>query len=170
MKSLHLQFSMLCGVLLLAGCNGGSELSGPPVLPSAPAPSSSGPASRYSTWRVDGILVTATGTCDWLPSIGRTSTVFWGVTITGDSVVLEDKYTFPADPALTGVLSGRQFIVVYKSEGEDGFGESPCAYKGGTLTGTFSEDFSSFEAVETHVYGPAGGETTIQWRWIGSPF
>jgi hypothetical protein len=61
MKSLPVQPSILCFVLILAGCGGGSESSGPPLLPSAPAPLPSWwLASSYSSWRADSTVLTAT--------------------------------------------------------------------------------------------------------------
>jgi hypothetical protein len=43
-----------------------------------------------------------------------------------------------------------------------------CQFKGGSLTGRFSEDSSTFDAVETLVWGPPGAETTVQRHWKGS--
>jgi hypothetical protein len=169
MKSPHLHSSMLCFVLILAACNGGSELPSPPVLPSAPAPL---PAAQSATWRADATVLAATNpgrACGWGTSAGETrSGVAWGVTITGDSIRLdEDMANWPTDHIpFSGNLSGRQFTASY-TNGEN-YLQYACQFKGGTLTGTFSPDFSSFEAFETLVWGPPEGETTVRRRWVGS--
>ena len=171
MKRLHVPSSLLCCVLLLAGCSDSPELSIPPVLPSAPAPLAPVP-SNAGSWRADATVLTVTGpgrACGWGTSAGETrSGVAWNVTITGDSIRLdEDMANWPTDHVpFSGSLNGRQFTASY-SNGEN-YLQYACQFKGGTLTGTFSPDFSSFEAFETLVWGPPEGETTVHRRWIAS--
>jgi hypothetical protein len=94
--------------------------------------------------------------------------VQWRITIAGDSIVLEeDMPNWPSDHIpFAGMLKGHQFTATYKT-GDD-YLQWVCQFKGGTLTGTFSEDRSSFEALEELVWGPPENETTVQRRWIGS--
>ncbi len=107
--------------------------------------------------------------CGGGTSPGQTWTgVDWRVTITGDSILLEeDMRNWPTDHIpFSGTLSGRQFSATYTNG--DNYVQFYCQFKGGTLTGTFSGDFSSFEAFETLVWGPPGSETAVQRSWTGS--
>jgi hypothetical protein len=45
----------------------------------------------------------------------------------------------------------------------------PSAFRGGTLRGTFSDDFSTFEAHSTLSWGPPGADLTVTYRWQGLP-
>ena len=63
----------------------------------------------------------------------------------------------------SGNLTGRHFTARY-SQGDD-YLRWICQFKGGELAGSFSSDFSSFEAVETLTWGAPGMETTVQRRW-----
>lgn len=172
MKSRDVQPALVCFVLLLAGCKGGSELSSSPVLPHAPSPLPSLAPSNLANWRADSRVLAETGpprACGSGTSTGETRTgVDWRVTITGESILLEeDMRNWPTDHIpFSGTLSGRQFSATYAT-GDD-YAQYACQFKGGTLTGTFSGDFSSFEASETLVWGPPGSETTVQRSWIGS--
>jgi hypothetical protein len=94
--------------------------------------------------------------------------VDWRITIADGSILLEeDMRNWPTDHIpFSGALSGRQFTATY-TQGDD-YLRYVCQFKGGTLTGSFSEDSSSFEALETLVWGPPGGETIVLRRWAGS--
>ena len=148
MKSRHVQSALLCFVLLLAGCNGGSELSSSPVLPNAPSPLPSLAPSDLANWRADARVVAETGpghACGGGASPGQTWTgVDWRVTITGDSILLEeDMRNWPTDHIpFSGTLSGRQFSATYTNG--DNYVQFYCQFKGGTLTGTFSRGFFLF--------------------------
>ena len=174
MRSRRVQSAVLCSVLLLAACKGGSQPSTTPIIPSAPSLVPSPPTSNVANWRADATVLSATTpgrACGWGTSAGEVRTgVDWRITITGGSILLdEDMRNWPTDHIpFSGTLSGRQFTATYTSG--DNYLQFVCQFKGGTLTGTFSDDSSSFEALETLVWGPLGGETTVQRRWIGSRF
>jgi len=109
--------------------------------------------------------------CGWGTAPNQTrSGVQWRIAIAGDSIVLdEDMPNWPTDDIpYAGTLTGGQFTATYAS-GSD-YLRYVCQFKGGSLSGTFSADFSSFEALETLTWGPPGNETTVQRRWTGAPF
>jgi hypothetical protein len=95
--------------------------------------------------------------------------VAWRITITGESISLEeDMQNWPTDHIpFSGTLTGTKFTATY-SQGND-YLRWVCQFKGGELSGSFSADFSSFEAYETLVWGPPEQETRVQRRWVGSP-
>jgi len=41
----------------------------------------------------------------------------------------------------------------------------PCLLREIWFSGTSSDDFESFEAHETDVYGPPGDQVTTEWHW-----
>lgn len=55
----------------------------------------------------------------------------------------------------TGRVTGQQFSASYSQSASGGL----CDFKGGTLIGVFSSDFSSFDADEVLVWGEGAGET-----------
>jgi hypothetical protein len=87
------------------------------------------------------------------------------VAIDGARIVLdEDMRNWPSDDVpLTGTLSGAEFSASY-SVGAD-YLRWACQFKEATLSGRFSADFNSFEAMETLVWGPPNAETTVHRRW-----
>jgi hypothetical protein len=66
----------------------------------------------------------------------------------------------------SGALNGQEFSATY-SNGSP----SPtaiCQFRGGTLSGRFSPDFSTFDAFETLTWGSPNAETRVQRHWVGS--
>jgi hypothetical protein len=146
-----------------------------PTAPSpvpAPSPIPSAPRSSLANWRGDATVLSVTGAgraCGWGTTAGETRRdVEWRITIHGSSILLEeDMPNWPSDHnPFSGTLNGRQFTAVYDT-GPD-YLKWVCQFKGGTLSGTFSEDFTSFEAHEALIWGPPGNETVVQRRWNGS--
>jgi hypothetical protein len=158
--------------LLIAACNGNSQSSTTPLMASPVPLASPVPSSNLVNWRADATVLSATNpgrACGWGTSAGETrSGVDWRITITGAAISLdEDMRNWPSDHIpFAGALSGRQFTAAYAS-GND-YLKYVCQFKGATITGTFSDDFSTFDGLETLVWGPPGGETTVSRRWSGS--
>ena len=124
MRSRRVQSAVLCSVLLLAACKGGSQPSTTPIIPSAPSLVPSPPTSNVANWRADATVLSATTpgrACGWGTSAGEVRTgVDWRITITGGSILLdEDMRNWPTDHIpFSGTLSGRQFTATYTSGGQ----------------------------------------------------
>jgi hypothetical protein len=93
--------------------------------------------------------------------------VDWRIAVTADTILLdEDVRNWPTDDIpYTGHLDGGQFTTSYKS-GSD-YDSYVCQFRESTLTGRFTSD-STFDAVETLVWGRPGFETTVVRHWNGS--
>jgi hypothetical protein len=166
--------TLFFAVLLLGGCDGSARLTTPTATPSA----SSGPATvplpplpNNANWIAEATVLSATGGggCGWGRTPGDTrSGVAWRVEISGESIVLdEDMRNWPTDDVpYRGTLNGAAFTAMY-DQGPD-YLRWVCQFKGGTLTGTFSLDQTTFEAMETLIWGAPGSETTVRRRWSGS--
>jgi len=95
--------------------------------------------------------------------VGETRTaVLWRVVISGNTVTLdEDMANWPTDDIpYAGTLNGLQFAAQYT--------QAPvgvCQFAGATLTGTFSDDFSTFTADETVRWGDGTAQTIVQRQW-----
>ncbi len=174
MRSRRIHFAIFCSMVSLTACDASSPSLTTPLAPSAASLPPSPPPSNVANWRADATVLSVTnpgGGCRLGTSVGDTWTgVEWRTTITGDSILLdEDMRNWPSDHIpFSGTLSSHQFTATYTS-GDD-YLRYVCQFKGATLNGSFSEDFSSFEALETLVWGPPEGEPTMQRRWVGSRF
>lgn len=91
----------------------------------------------------------------------------WRITQTGNSVTLdEDMPNYPTDDIpYAGSLSGTHFAAVYV-QAPDGV----CKFRGGDLSGSFSEDGLHFDALETLAWGSMDHEVKVQRHWTGSRF
>jgi hypothetical protein len=69
------------------------------------------------------------------------------------------------DLPYSGNLSGAGFLAGYN--GPSNYADYVCQFRGASITGSFTSD-STFEAVETLVWGRPGSETTVQRHWNGS--
>jgi hypothetical protein len=89
----------------------------------------------------------------------------WRIAQTGTSVTLdEDTPNDPTDNVFyAGSLSGTNFTA---ADVEAGGGI--CQFRGGELSGSFSDDGLHFDAVETLVWGSPGQEVKVQRHWTGS--
>jgi hypothetical protein len=138
-----------------------------PVAPTLTAPSSSLPGPALANWTADATVVSKLGPggCGWGQYPGEVRTgVLWRVTIEGTSVKLEeDMGNWPTDHVpFGGTLRGQEFTAIYEQP-PDGV----CMFRGGTLTGRFGAEFSTFDADEVLMWGVAGSETRVQRRWRG---
>jgi hypothetical protein len=150
--------------LLFAACDGGSPRPLLPAAPSVPAPAPPQIPSTAWVGSVEVTSVTNPGRIGLWPGQTRAG-IEWRVTIASGSILLEqDMANWPSDHLpYAGHLAVRQFSAEYSS-GSD-YLKYTGQFRGGTLTGTFSEDFTSFEAQETLVWGAPGAETIAQRRW-----
>ena len=128
------------------------------------------PPSPYrvivANWRGDATIVSVSGNagCGWGLTVGETRQgVAWYVATDRASFVMyEDVPNYPTDGlAYTGPLTGAQFDAM----STDG-GGGVCRFRGSTIHGTFSADFTTFEADETLVWGPPSNETRVQRHWL----
>ena len=163
--------SVILGSILVAACDGTSPVVPTPTSPSPGPPSPSRSASSLENWRASATVVLVTGpgaACGWGVKVGDARTdVAWRITITGESILLEeDMANWPTDHTpFSGTLRGPEFVATYTS-GDD-YLRWACQFKGGTLRGSFSEDFSTFEGLEELTWGPPDNETTVHRRWTG---
>jgi hypothetical protein len=114
-------------------------------------------------------VVSGTGLgCGWGLTTGDgRSGVLWRITQTGDSVILdEDMPNWPTDDIpYYGSLTGTHFAA---ADVESGNGV--CQFRGGELSGSFSEDGRHFDAMETLVWGATDYQVRVQRHWTGSRF
>jgi len=91
--------------------------------------------------------------------------VLWAVTYTDESVSLdEDMANWPTDDLqYSGTLRGRGFTATYKTSGD--YLAWVCQFREASISGTFSDDFTSFEAQESLIWGPPENETRVERRW-----
>ena len=141
--------SLACAVaaLLVTACDSDYRS---PTAPMAPPPGANyvGDAAVVST--------TGDGECGARPGASRAE-VFWKVTYTADSFSL---YRPTDDEFYTGALRGRSFSASYQQTTS-----SRCGFRGAAISGMFSEDFGSFEAQETMMYGLGIHENKVEWHW-----
>jgi hypothetical protein len=120
-----------------------------------------------ANWTADAIVVSATGAaCGWGTAPGETrSGVYWKISATADLVTLdEDMRNWPTDDVpYSGSLSGKQFAATYTQDGS-----GVCAFRGGDLSGRFTEDGLHFEAIEHLQWGSPGYEVRVERRWTGT--
>lgn len=167
-----MRFGQLVGFVFgctfaLAACDSARVPSLSAVAPSPVAPVP--PGLNGVHWRADAVVTESAGgrACGWGTAAGETrSGVEWRITLTGTALLLEeDMANWPTDHIpYSGTLTDRQFTASYS---QAGYLRYECQFRGGELAGHFSSDFSSFEAVETLVWGAPGEETAVRRRWTG---
>jgi len=88
----------------------------------------------------------------------------WRITQTGDSVTLdEDMPNWPTDDVpYSGSLNGTHFTATDVEAGN-----GVCQFRGGELSGSFSEDGLHFEASETLLWGSSEHPVRVQRHWTG---
>ena len=176
MRNRSVAFVVLSFVLLVGGCrepsDPGSDGGVSPLSPAVPSPSAPAPTSATPNWKATAVVVSVTrGTeppCGWGTSPGETrSDVGWRIVVTADTISLdEDMKNWPTDDLpYSGNLSGAGFIASYASPSN--YADYVCQFREAAITGSFTSD-STFEAVETLVWGRPGSETTVQRHWNGS--
>lgn len=178
MQNRNIPLVVLSSLFVLSGCHGPgdtSEGSGTsretPTAPAAPYTYSTLPDGTPN-WQADATVVSVVlgshPPCGWGTATGEVRFgVGWRITTAGDSIALdEDMHNWATDDNLfLGHLDGTQFAASMSDESD--YANSVCEFRGGTLTGHFTSD-STFEAVETLVWGTPGTETTVTRHWKGS--
>jgi hypothetical protein len=175
MTARHL-VAFLSSVLLAAGCHDRSvadaaRTAGSPIAPtkSAPLPEPANGANWTASATVTLVKQGTTPPCGWGTSVGETRTgVDWRISLTADQVSLdEDMRNWPTDDIpFTGRLSGVQFTASYSSGSN--YANFVCQFREGSISGSFNSDFSTFDAVETLIWGMPGSETIVERHWVGS--
>ena len=145
--------------LSIAGPNDGASLATNPSTPT------SGSTVLNANWIGDAtvVAVSDSGGCGWGRTMGETRDgVLWRVIISGLTVSLEeDMANWPTDHIpFSGTLDGQQFTAQYTQQPA-----GRCLFAGGTLSGTFSDDFSTFTANEVLHWGEGTSQTTVQRQW-----
>ena len=171
MRKRNFTLVVLSSLFVVCGCHqAGDTGAGPgtsPVEPTQPVNTTTDTAS----WRADATVVSVapggTPACGWGTSPGEArSGVDWRITLTADAISLdEDMRNWPTDDIpYSGHLDGAQFAASYTSASN--YADLVCQFREATLTGRFTSD-STFDAVETLVWGRPGTETTVTRRWNG---
>ena len=165
-------FVIVCMGVTATACDSRTPVSFAPMAPTPPTsvlPPTIGPRNvDLSNFTGDANVVSRSGNggCGWGTSIGEVRKgVLWRVSTDGPSVVLdEDMSNAPTDDVLfRGMLTGREFTASY-FQGED-YARYVCQFREAHLSGQFSSDLSTFEALETLVWGVPGNETVVHRRW-----
>ena len=178
MRNRSFTLVVLSSLLVVYGCHDsgdtgqglGTSLGTPLVEPTPP--SIEQVPGNTPNWTADATVVSvvagSTPACGWGTSPGGTrSGVDWRITVTADTVLLdEDVRNWPTDDIpYSGKLDSAQFAASYTSASN--YASFVCQFREATLTGHFTSD-STFDAVETLVWGKPGKETTVVRHWIGS--
>jgi hypothetical protein len=174
MQTRNVAFAVLSSVLIVGGCGQRSVTdaapAGSPVTPVTPGMPPAQPAYTPN-WTGNATVVSATrgsvAACGWGTSVGETrSGVEWRITMTTDGISLdEDMRNFPTDDLpYSGHLAGAQFTATYTSASN--YADFVCQFREATISGSFTSD-STFDAVETLVWGRPGMETTVKRHWNG---
>jgi hypothetical protein len=166
-------FITLGVTLILSAC---TDVRPPTQTTTAPTPTPTStapkplPSSPTANWVANATVLSGTGLgCGWGLTAGETRTgVLWNIRRMDDSVMLdEDIPNWPTDDSpYSGSVSGTRFVATY-TQPSDGV----CAFRGGTLSGSFSDDGLTFEALETLAWGSSSEhQVTVQRRWSGRRF
>ena len=153
-------------LLMLAACDSDSVINVAGPRDDSSPPPTSGTTIVNANWIGDATVTMASGSggCGWGRTVGETrSGVLWHVVISGTTVTLdEDMANWPTDDIpYSGTLNDRQFAAQYIQTAPTGV----CQFVSATLTGTFSEDFSTFTADETVRWGAGTAQTIVQRQW-----
>jgi hypothetical protein len=175
MRKRNVTLVVLLSLLIVCGCHEpsdtGAGLGASPVAPLAPSPLPTQPANT-ANWKADAAVVSvapgSTPACGWGTSLGEArSGVDWRITVTADAISLdEDMRNWPTDDLpYSGHLAGAQFAATYASG--NNYAAFVCQFREAMISGSFTSD-STFEAVETLIWGRPGSETTVKRHWNGS--
>jgi|GEM_PF-2759934 hypothetical protein len=176
MRKRNVTLVVLSSLFVVCGCQqAGDTGAGPGTSPVEPTPPQTQPVNagqNIANWRADATVVSvapgATPACGWGTSPGEArGGVDWRITLTADAISLdEDMRNWPTDDIpYSGHLDGAQFAASYASASN--YADFVCQFREATFTGRFTSD-STFDAVETLVWGRPGTQTTVIRRWSGS--
>ena len=175
MKTVHWTSALIAWALVLTGCGDAYHT---PTTPTSPAPvvaptTPATPVGRPVTnWKADATVITAVygdgGPCGWGTTVGESRRgVEWAIAVDGSSIAMdEDMPNWPTDDIpFKGVLHGTEFNLEYFNAPD--YLQYVCRWRGATLTGRFSDDRSTFDAVEHVFWGTSDAGTTVTRRWSG---
>lgn len=120
-------------------------------------------------WTASGTVVDVRGVCSEGMSPGQTlAPAQWKVTIDAGSISLDEHVGSwqTEHPLYAGTLAAQQFTAAYHSSIQSV--SAVCRLREATLAGRFDSDFSTFDAIETLMWGPRDSETVAQLHWTGS--
>jgi len=179
LRAVALECIMTSRLILLTSCTVLVVACSDARLPSQPSTSAATAPATTSTitqaaapppsanWTGDAtvLAVTGAGGCGWGITAGDTRRgVWWRITQQGTAITLdEDMSNWPTDDIpFSGSLDGARFTA---TDVEPGGGA--CMFRGGQLTGGFSDDGQTFDATETLTWGSSGGAVTVTRHWTG---
>ena len=164
--------ALVWSLTIVSACDRQANQPALPTTPTVPTSSAQQPDNPpRGNWKGEATVLSRTGSggCGWGTQNGDTrANVEWSVSMSDSRVLLdEDMRNWPTDDVpFNGTLSGRQFNTSYH-QGPD-YAKYVCAFREATLAGTFSEEFTTFDAIETLYWGTPENQTVVQRHWIGS--
>ena len=158
-------------IIVCAACGGGSPAA-PTSAPTAPStPVATPPPRPAANWTGDATVTAVRrgsgGPCGWGTMLGETtSSVEWNIQMTGSSITLDqDLPNWPSDDLpYSGNVRGTHFEATYY-QGDD-YLRWVCQFRAAAITGDFSADFSTFQALETLGWGTPETGTMVERRWV----
>jgi hypothetical protein len=152
----------LCCVAALA-CQG-SNLRSPAEPVAVLPPSGSGPAS--GAWIADSTLVEVNSALCHIP--GGAAGVRWSTEQSGSTLTFVENAT--SDPIDRTRFSGSLVELEFSASGPTPAGRptNECDFQGGGLSGSFSADWSRFEADETMTWGSPAGQIRVVYHVIAT--
>ena len=129
--------------------------------------------SPFGTFFADSTIVSIVGTrgCTVDMNTGdRRRNVQWRVTTNPGAIMLEqDLQNFQTTDLapFSGVLNGQDFSASATSNGNF-LKSTTCIFRGSTLKGRFSPDFTAFDATEELAFGQIGSEVHVQKHWVAT--
>ena len=140
-----------------------------------PTPVIVAPVSRspFGTFVADSTIVAIVGVrgCSLNMNTGdRGRNIPWRVTTNPGAIMLEQApqnfQTTDLAP-FSGVLNGQDFSASATSNGNF-LNSTTCLFRGSTLKGRFSPDFTAFDANEELTFGQIGSEVHVQKHWVAT--
>lgn len=147
-------------VLALASCNGpgGGPLASPTGPDALPLPDPT--LERVFDGEAVQVVDAVSALCD-LPEIYPSVPADPQARVRADTIEFLSYSDWVGYEALRGTVTGGSFVAT--SPARDA--PSACSLHQIWFSGVFSDDFGSFEAYETDVYGPPGDQLTTEWHW-----
>jgi|KBSSwiStaDraftv2_1062776.scaffolds.fasta_scaffold25908_5 hypothetical protein len=129
--------------------------------------------SPFGTFFADSTIVAIVGVrgCPLDINTGdRRRNIPWRITTNPGAIMLEqDPQSFQTTDLapFSGVLNGQDFSASATSNGNF-LNSTTCLFRGSTLKGHFSPDFTSFDATEDLTFGQIGSEVRVQKHWVAT--
>jgi len=154
------RFAGALSMLVLSACNGpGGEPASSPTGPGAAADPVSTLEKVYDGEAAQ-IVDAVSFLCD-LDAVYSSVPADPQVRVRGDLIEFLSYSDWVGYDSLRGTWTNGFFVATSPPrEATD-----PCSPSQIWFSGTFSDDFGSFEAYETDVYGPPGDQVTAEWHW-----